>query len=235
MTYSVWSQFGNAISRYPEVTLAAYLGAPWAIARARAGDVPVPGDADFRRDPTFDPNRFRLKLPDEYLETSFLVRTLAFWGWRPLVDVAVICSEIQLERSVPAADAVTDMRLAAAAAAKAFQADPSVRNRAVARSVADACAAEYARFELEPDSASARTTWVALGACWFAAETAAQDFSLTRWDGPGPAAASSTWGNRNSVWPQRAAEVATEAMSFGAVMDRIAEAVIARSRDALEA
>jgi hypothetical protein len=77
--------------------------------------------------------------------------------------------------------------------------------------------------------------WLFLGAAWFAAETAAQDFSLTEWDGPGPAGASSSWGTRNVVWPQRAAEAASELSSYGAVRDRIREELVVRCRAALDA
>lgn len=236
MTYAVWDQFGASILQRPELTLAAYLGAPWAVARAGAAGIAVPSAADFKRDPAFDPNPHHLALPDDYLQTMFHVRTLATWGWRPLVDLAVVCSEDQLRIASPMDDdGANRARIAAASAAKSFQADPNARNRAAARRAAEACAACYSPFESDPDSPNARTMWFYLGACWFAAETAAQDASLTQWDGPGPDAASATWRTRNAVWPQRAAEAAAEASSYPSVRNCIRDELIARCRAAVDA
>jgi hypothetical protein len=204
-----WDKFGTSLLQKPEESLAAYLG-------EASGEIAGPTAADFRSDPVFDPNPHRLDLPADSLELMFFVRTLVVWGAEPLVRAAVVCSEIQLEASAP-----PERALAAAAAAKAFQASPSDQNRADARRAADACAKEYAPFEGDPDSPEATRLWRSLGACWFAAETAAQDYALTRWDGPAPAASSPTWGNRVAVWPQRAADAAGAVTSCAAVRQRI--------------
>jgi hypothetical protein len=225
-TSKTWERFGSAVLAHPAVTLAAYLGAPWAMARAREGKIAFPKAADFRKDPVFDPNPHKLKLAREYLDTNFLVRTLAIWGWHPLVRAVVVCSDIQLEFAEPSKDKKRKACEAAALATKAFLKSPTKGKRAAARSAADACGAPYRRFERKPDAPGARETWLKLGACWFAAETAAQDFSLSEWDGPGPAQASTTWGNRSSVWPKRAAEAAAAVSSHELVRRRIAEDLI---------
>jgi len=228
--YSVWADFGDAISQWPELTIAAYLGAPWALAQSRDSKVPVLTMEAFLKDKVFEPNPHHLKLDADYLRTALLVRTLAIWGPTPLVRSAIVCSAIQLESTQCPRRDVSRVRTAAARAAVAFETHPSDACRADARRAADDCAKYYAPFEDAPDSDQANATWLLLGACWFAAETAAQDFTVTKWDGPGPAGASSSWGTRNSVWPRRAADAAARVSSEEKVREHICKGVISWAR-----
>lgn len=207
MAYSLWADFHQHLRQSPEVTLGAYLGHPVALALAARDGLRAPTAADFRRDATFDPNPHRLPLEASHDELLLCVGTLAVWGWRPLVLSAVVCSREQLAHQ-PVEDALTQARLEAARSAEAFLTQPSDVTRAAARTAAAACAALFAPHEDEPDSALARATWDGLGAAWCAAETAAQDYALSPWDGAPPVESSATWRRRCSVWPRRAAEAA---------------------------
>jgi hypothetical protein len=238
MSSSVFERCGDAIARHSELTLAAYLGDSRAIAAAHSAAIPFPTAADFRAERAFDPNPHGLPLEEDEAATMFLVRTLAFFGPRPLVDLAVSCAataaEVAAEGAAPPlsppkkrAARIVAARERAFAAARAFQTDPAPARAAAAEAAAAECRALYAPFEDDPDAPEAEATWQALGASWFAAETAAQDFALQAWDGPGPIAASTTWGARNSVWPQRAADAAARVVAHPVVRERLTRDLIA--------
>ncbi len=182
---------------------------------------------EIAQEPEFALNPHRLKLPEEYLRTKLLVRSLALWGWEPLARAAVACAGLQLARQPRCAAPLLGLRDGAAAAADAFLASPDADHRERAERAARGCRLAFKPFENDSDSSAAARVWYQLGAPWFAAETAAADTSLTPWDGPGPAAASPTWGNRNSVWPVRAAEAAAHWSSDREVRERIREALLA--------
>jgi hypothetical protein len=224
MAYSLWADFHQHLRQSPEVTLGAYLGHPVTLALAARDRLRAPTEADFRRDPTFDPNPHRLPFEASHEELLFGVGTLAVWGWRPLVLSAVVCSREQLAHQ-PVEEALAQARLEAARSAEAFLTHPSDATRSAARAAAKSCAALFAPHEDAPDSALARATWDGLGAAWFAAETSAQDYALSRWDGPPPAESSATWRRRCSVWPRRAAESAARLTSNGRVGQSIRAAL----------
>lgn len=224
MAYSLWADFHEHLRQSPEVTLGAYLGHPGALALAARDGLRAPTAADFRRDPTFDPNPHRLALEAAHCELLFCVGTLAAWGWRPLVLSAVVCSREQLAHQ-PVEDALTQARLEAARSAEAFLINPSDATRSGARAAAKFCEELIAPHEDAPDSALARATWDGLGAAWCAAETAAQDYALSPWDGPPPAESSATWRTRCSVWPRRAAEAAARLTSNERVWQSIRAAL----------
>ncbi len=222
----IWAAFGPTITTHPGLTLAAFLGhAPSREQLARL-EITPPCLDDAKRDPVLDPNPHNLDLSQEYLGTSLLVRSLALWGWQPLVRAAAACGALQMARQATPTAAVATLQQQAMAATNAFVLNPEPAQQERARQAAKACADRYAPFEDAPDSNEAREVWRNLGAPWFAAESAAEDHRLSEWDGPGPTGASATWGNRNSVWPQRAADAAAEWSSFDAVEQAITTALL---------
>ena len=94
----LWAHFGSTISSEPHRSLAAFLGhKPSAILLSNAG-LPLLHHENCAGEEELDPNPHELELPDEYLQTELLIRSLAFWGWDPLVRAANACSEHQLLR-----------------------------------------------------------------------------------------------------------------------------------------
>lgn len=230
MAFSIWRQFESEITHEPALTLRGYLADPTAIVDAKKAGIVVPTGEDFKRDPAFNPNPHALKLPTEYLEMAFLVRTLAVWGWQPLVCSAVLASNIQLKARATLHDEIQHACIAAATSASTFLQEPTENNRNEARIRADACSQYFKQHEENPDTPEAGALWLRLGACWFAAEAAAQDHSLAEWDGPGPAQGNVVWGNRNSVWPTRAVEAACEIDSYSSVLEQIKNGLIEWTR-----
>ncbi|QDU41296.1 hypothetical protein Mal4_56620 [Maioricimonas rarisocia] len=223
---TLWSQYGESITSRPGVSLAAFLGDEAAWESLVEDGLPVPEYDVFRQEQGLDPNPYGLDLPQEMLENQFLVRCLAFWGWQPLLLSAVASARLQVEQRPECPEPLSPLRAEALAAATAYLAAPDSENEERARLAARACYDTYGPFEEDPDSKQATQIWEELGAPWFAAESAAQDVALHDWDAKGPEGASSTWGNRCSVWPQRAAEGAAVFASHAAVREAIVTATM---------
>ncbi|MEW4530007.1 hypothetical protein [Maioricimonas sp. JC845] len=228
---TLWAEFSESITTRPGLSLAAFLGDEAAWETLVELDLPVPDPDVFRKDRALDPNPFGLDLPQDMLENQFFVRCLAFWGWRPLLCSAVACARLQIHRHSDCPEPLLPLRTEAFEAARAFLASPDEAARQRAHQAARACYDRYEPLEDDPDSPQATEVWRELGAPWFAAETAAQDVSLHDWDAKGPPGASSTWGNRCSVWPQRAAELAAEFTSHAEVREAIRTAVLQWCRE----
>ena len=77
---AIWKQFGAAISSQHQRTLAAFLGHRDSELALQTGFIPFPTTNHFRADSVFDPNPHQLELPEDLLETSLLVQSLAVWG-----------------------------------------------------------------------------------------------------------------------------------------------------------
>lgn len=222
-----WDRRGAVVVAQPKRSLAAFLGHQSSTQQLiQAGVQPVTL-AELAQEREFDPNPHRLKLPDEYMQTKLLIRGLASWGCEALLRAAVACAELQMARQPPCDATLRHLRDTAKHAAIKFIEKPDAERRACAMQAAAACMAIYRPFENQPDSDEGKAVWYQLGASWFAAETAAEDSSLGEWDGPGPAAASSTWRNRMSVWPAHAAEAAAYWSSHGETQQAIQAALLA--------
>jgi hypothetical protein len=202
----LWESVGATISADPARSLAALLGHRQSAMTLSDARLTSPDMEQMAQEIEVNPHK--LDLPQEYLRTRLLVRALALWGWEPLTRASIACAEIQIANQTHCEPSLVKIRDAARIAAEAFASCPDATHRKSAEEAADACRRLYKPYEDDPDSDDAGKVWYQLGAPWFAAETAAQDFSLTQWDGPGPTGASATWGNRNSVWPERAADAA---------------------------
>jgi hypothetical protein len=222
----VWECFGvNGV--FAELrSLAAYLGDASSREALAGAGIEIPTLDDFRCDDAYNMNLHGLDLPESHLETMLLVRTLAAWGAEPLVRAALACARLQAESGPILPSTFQATRSKALTAAARFVEDPSRQRRFEAERAAQACRDVYARFEDASDSAEATAVWLQLGAAWFAAESAAADYDLQGSESAGPPASSSTWGTRNSVWPQRAAEAAAEQCSHETVREAIAKSLI---------
>jgi hypothetical protein len=222
-----WDRWGPTVLAEPRQSLAALLGhAGSERALAAAGLRPL-RLGEIAQERAFDPNPYRLKLSEEYLRTKLLIRSLTLWGWEPLARAAVACADLQREWQSECEAPLLGLRDAAWVAATEFLAAADAAHRQRAERAASPCRLAYKPFEQDQDSPVAARVWYQLGAPWCAAETAAADTSLTPWDGPGPVAASASWGNRNSVWPVRAADAAAHWSSYPEVQDRIRIALLA--------
>ena len=223
---AIWELFGDFITEHHSRTLAAYLGDREAELALDADSISFPTSDDFRSDPVFDPNPHRLDLPSGYVETALLVHSLAVWGPDALIRAAFACAKLQVERQTVCRPDLVGPRDAALQAVAAYlQSATDERLQEVAAAVGW-CNELYAPHEEDPDTEEARNVWTQLGAAWFAAETAAQDFKLESYDGDGPREASSTWCKRNVVWPVRAAEVAAGWSSHDEVRATIRTALL---------
>jgi hypothetical protein len=222
----LWEQLGPTILGEPGRSLAAFFGHQESIQALSDARLAVPKMAQFAKDKEFDPNPNKLKLPREHLQTMLLLRALALWGSEALIRAAVACAELQVSRQTKCEPSLLRIRDSARITAADFVTSPDVVHRKRAKTAATACQRAYKPFEDNPDTDVAASIWHQLGAPWFAAETVSQDFSLSRWDGPGPPEASATWGNRNSVWPARAAETAAHWSSYPEVRSMIQTALV---------
>ena len=94
---ATWKQFGTAISSQHARTLAAYLGHRDSELALQTDSIPFPTSDDFRADSVFDPNPHQLDLPEDLLETSLLVQSLAVWGPDALIRSAFACATMQIK------------------------------------------------------------------------------------------------------------------------------------------
>jgi len=223
---AMWELFGDAILSRHRETLGAYLGHRDLERTLQTESVLVPTIDDFRADPVFDPNPHQLELPKDCLEASLFVRSLAIWGPDVLNRSAFACAVLQLENQTACRPDLVPARDAAFGAVRAFIESPTDMHRRNVIRASEACQRLYAPYEDDPDSTDAQTVWSHLGAPWFAAETAAQDYQLEDNDGPGPREASSTWCNRNAVWPTRAADAAAEWSSYDQARAKIQQSLL---------
>ena len=187
------------ITEHPARTLAAYLGDREAELALHADSIPFPTSDDFRSDSVFDPNPHRLDLSSGYVETALLVHSLAVWGPDALIRAAFACAKLQVEGQTACRPDLVGPRDAALQAVAAYLQTPTNERLQQVAAAVGWCNELYAPHEEDPDTEDARTAWTQLGAPWFAAETAAQDFKLESYDGDGPREASSTWCQRNIV------------------------------------
>ena len=224
-----WARIGESISAHPKESLAALFGDGPAIEFFSGVGLLAPTLELLRADPSLDPNPHQLALPSDYVEMCFRVRVLALWGPTLLIDAAIACAELQVERQPSCAPRNREARDAALRSALSYQERATDAAVGACRSSAEGCANIYERHAEAPDSPAAMATWNDLGAPWFAAEAIAQDYTLTEWDGDPPREASRTWGNRMSVWTQRAADAAAHWTSSTEVMAALKSRVLARS------
>jgi hypothetical protein len=222
-----WQHISSAVLNNPKTSLAAFLGHQESIEMLRQAGLQLPTLSYFRADPALDPNPHRLRLPEDYLELKFYVRVLATWGPGALVEAAATCATLQMERQSQCAPDNVQARDRALNALGIYRQMPSPEAITQLRTAAASCAALYARHEEDPDSASAIAAWNELGAPWFAAETAVQDFALSDWDGSPPREACKTWRNRTTVWPSRAADSAAFWSSPPEVIEAIKTGLLA--------
>ena len=217
----VWACYGAAGVFDDLRALAACLGDGSARAVLVSEGTDFPTLDEFCCDECYDVNPHGLRMSPSQLELLLLIRVLAAWGAEALIRAALAAGllEQQLQHDLPA-DCLP-VREAAVRAAARFITSPTPGHRADAERAAAACRDRYAPFADQPDSAEALATHRELGAAWCAVEAAAADYRLQEYDGPGPVAASCTWGNRNSVWPQRAAEAAAQWCSHEEVRQAI--------------
>ena len=236
----VWACYGAAGVFDDLRALAACLGDGSARAVLVSEGTDFPTLDEFRCDECYDVNPHGLRMAPSQLELLLLIRVLAAWGAEALIRAALAAGllEQQLQHDLPA-DCLPVREAAVRAAARfitsptpghradaeraaaRFITSPTPGHRADAERAAAACRDRYAPFADQPDSAEALATHRELGAAWCAVEAAAADYRLQEYDGPGPVAASCTWGNRNSVWPQRAAEAAAQWCSHEEVRQAI--------------
>ena len=224
LNHSVWERFGTRGVFRTQGALAAFL-------KGGEPNDALPSMDDFRQDGDYAVNPHNLPLDAEYLETMLLVRIAAAWGRDALVRTSLACAHVQKAAEQHKRSEHSERKGNALSAATAFACDPSVQTRERAEFAAKSCRETYAPFECEPDSVRAVAVWRDLGAYWFAAETAAADYSLYEWDKVvdakhREAASSPTWGARNSTWPQRAAEAAAAWSSFIAVRRAIVNELV---------
>lgn len=215
-----WQRFGPAIMAEPRLTLAAFLDDAEAVAALEAAGLPAPVPAALANDPTMaEPSWMRdAEVEDDLLQRIRFLRRLALWGPEVLMRAALVAAEYQAEHRPLSRGAMARLREDMLAATRAWMEDPQAPEALVL--VCDAAARgqkKYRPHERNPDSPRAVQVWSELGAPWCAVEAAASDWSLTRWDGPGPREASYTWGNRLSVWPERAVEAASECGTYAEV------------------
>ena len=221
-----WKQFGAAISLQHTRTLAAYLGHRDAELALQTDSVPFPTTDDFRADSVFDPNPHQLDVPEDLLETSLLVQSLAVWGPDVLIGSALACAALQIKHHTACRRDLVVPRDSAFDAVKTLIQSPTNENYNSVKQASERCAKLYAPYEDNPDSSEANIVWSHLGAPWFAAEAAAQEYKLEDYDGPGPREASPTWCRRNAVWPTRAADAAAEWSSHDNVRTMICRAIL---------
>jgi len=207
---AMWERFGATISLHPNLTLAAYLGHQASQLALQTDSLPFPTIADFHADSAFDPNPHELDLPEHFLDTSLFVHSLAVWGPDVLIRSALACARFQIEHQTTCRSDLVALRDAALLAVQGFIHSPTDENRKTVTQASKRCNEIYAAHEDDPDSPDARTVWSHLGASWWAAETALQDYKLEEYDGPEPREGSSTWCRRNAVWPINAAHAAAE-------------------------
>jgi hypothetical protein len=222
-----WQHISTAVLAKPRTSLAALLGHQESIGMLRQAGLPVPTLSFFRADPELDPNPHGLRLPEDYLELQFYVRMLATWGSGALIEAADACATLQMERQSHCAPDNARARDRALDALGTYRQMPSAETITQLRTAAASCAALYAPHEQDPDSANASAAWNELGAPWFAAETAVQDFAFSKSDGPPPREACKTWGNRTTVWPSRAADSAAYWSSPPEVIEAIKTRILA--------
>jgi len=223
---STWKQFGAAISSEPLRTLAAYLGHRDSQLALQTDSVPFPTIDDFRTDSVFDPNPHQLDLAEDSLDTSLLLKSLAVWGPDVLVRSAFACAALQIKQHTTCRADLKVARDSAFDAVKTSIQSPIYENHHSVKQASERCAKLYVPYEDDPDSSEANIVWSHLGAPWFAAETAAQDYKLEDYDGPGPREASPTWCRRNAVWAIRAADAAAEWSSHESVRKMIRKALL---------
>ncbi len=224
---ATWVRFGPAVTAHPGRTLAAYLGHQGSIAAFRSGSVTFPTPADFMADPDFDPNPHNLDLPEDSLATTLLVQSLAIWGPDAIMRTALACARVQVQHQPECRqDLVTPRDDALRAVEALMDSPPKERNYAAVRRAADLCTSLYSPYEEEPDAPDGEVICHQLGAPWFAAETAAQEFEIQPYDGPGPREGCPTWCRRNTVWTDRAADVAAHWASHSTVREQIRRALV---------
>lgn len=139
---------------------------------------------------------------------------------------AVTSAELELVHHEVKDAKLDRVRREAYAAAAKFLREPSERSRREARAIADQCSALYEPYEDDPDTDESKLLWNSLGAPWFAAEAAGEDYELQAYDGPGQATESQTWRNRAIVWPKRAIDSASQYVSQEQLSAKIEQAIL---------
>jgi hypothetical protein len=223
---AIWKQFGAAISSQHPRTLAAFVGHRDSELALQTDSIPFPTPNHFRADSVFDPNPHQLELPEDLLETSLLVHSLAVWGPDVLIRSAFACAALQMKHHTACRADLVDPRDSTFDVVKRWIQYPTNENYDSVKQASERCSKLYKPYEDDPDSSEANVVWFHLGAPWFAAETAAQDHKLDVCDGPGPREASPTWCTRNAVWPTRAADAAAEWSSHEDVRKMIRKALL---------
>jgi hypothetical protein len=186
----------------------------------------VPTASALACDPDLKPDPYGLGLSAEQKSAELFVRCVALWGPQALQRAALACAELQWVVQTRCPSDARPLRDAAMAGARAYAARPDESTRLAARAAADACWARWERHRT-PDSASARMTWEALGAPWFAAALAGHDMPLEAHDGAPPRVASSSWGARHATDLGRAVEVAQHWAGHVQVLDAMKAALLA--------
>ncbi|MBL8830010.1 MAG: hypothetical protein JNM18_23730 [Planctomycetaceae bacterium] len=214
----IWSRFGGSIADAPHLTLASFLGHAPSIEVAKQHGIAYPSDADFRSDPTYDPNRHKLDLEKDYLDSKFLVLSVATWGAEALYRIVNTCSLLQCMHHSPSSAHFKRLRDEAASCVNAMIDNRTDELRKKADALHQRCSEEYKPHEKQPDSKAAQAVWYQLGAPWFAIETCRSDLTArddSREKEPGPS--NQTWITRETVWPSRAIDAAAHWSSFNLV------------------
>lgn len=224
----IWSRFGKSILTAPELTLAAFLGHANSVKVAVQHSLAVPQTADFRADSAYDPNIHKLDLPQDYLDSAFLMRCVATWGAEVLIRATHACGLLQCLHHSTCAPQYVGLRNDAAFLLQTLIDGPTPEARLKARECLEQCQKRYRPHEKKPDSKAAVTTWFHLGAPWFALETALGNLAVEEGsDETDPAPSNKSWITRNSVWPKRAIDAAAHTVPHPLLRDTLRSTLIA--------
>lgn len=217
---NIWKHFGETTFNDLS-TLAAYLEDPFYQKEMTKLHVPFPSSKDFNNDPTYNANPFSLDLPPDYVEIIFLIKSVATWGPEALINIAASSMTLEVANYHDNHNHLSEIRFRTTEAVKQYLVKTDSLNKNKVLDSCMECRATYRPYQDEPESVLAQRTWEALGAPWFAAETICANFSAVKDYGETePPASNSTWINRCSVWPIRAAEQAAKWTFYGKVQEK---------------
>jgi hypothetical protein len=210
MITPTWKKFGVSVFSDPR-TLAAYFGSSLHQQELTKVKIPFPLKHDFEADVSYNPNRFNLDLPADYLATKFMVMTIATWEPGALIQVGAICTSLESTSILKIHNPLSLIREQTITAVEMYMQRPEYSLKEQVRLKKSECNAAYQSYNGNPDSEEAQAVWDTLGAAWCLSELICADMSALKDCGESkPAPSNSSWINRNSTWACRAAEQAAK-------------------------
>ncbi|NRA40217.1 MAG: hypothetical protein HRU15_18875 [Planctomycetes bacterium] len=198
MNTKFWTENGAVIERHPLISYKAFLGSNKDIALLEQEGFDSNIFKTFSQDKTYNPNPYNLDLPKDLIALNKFVLESATWGPDILKIMSCLAARHQLSNNLKCSKALRTLRDKAYAFSESYLVNGNI-SVLDAQTVADECSSRY-------EKRHAASVWSGLGSSWMALMSLVSDYSLQSYDSGNLTASSSSWINRNSVWPYRSLE-----------------------------